>query len=317
MWKSAITALMAAAVLSPCLAQADEFDEGMNTMWEVLWHQSGTPTRLVRWEQDIKVRFSGVNLAAHKPHALQALRDVAAEGGVKVVDVSDRPDAAQLANVSIEITPDATLSDNQPCETRLDFRTEDKLQSVTTQMRESDEWRCAYHESMHIMGVRGHPAGHTVLSYFATQVEGLTPLDKAMLRAWYSPRARGGMTPFEVLPILGDQLVAIMPDKEQAKKARDRFLARTVEQMQAFADGHGDIPTIIKQSGKASAAGIRFGRMEMSYFLGIAYQQGATVPQDATQAVRWLQRAADMGSRTALARLGAAAAGTAGSPGRS
>ena len=79
MWKSGVTALLAAAVISPVLAQSDEFDQGMNTMWEVLWHQSGTPTRLVRWEEDIQVRISGVNLAAHRQHTLQALRDAANE----------------------------------------------------------------------------------------------------------------------------------------------------------------------------------------------------------------------------------------------
>ena len=77
MWKSGVAALLAAAMISPVLAQSDEFDQGMNTMWEVLWHQSGTPTRLVRWEQDIKVRIFGVNLAQHKQHTLDALRDVA------------------------------------------------------------------------------------------------------------------------------------------------------------------------------------------------------------------------------------------------
>ena len=304
MWKSGVTALLAAAVLSPALA-ADAFEQGMNTMWEVLWHQSGTPTRLVRWEQDIQVRVYGVNAAAHRQQTLKALREVAAETGVKVIDVSDRPDAAQQANVSIEITPDTMLSDNQPCETRLNFRTETRLDTVTMQMRNGEAWRCAYHEAMHVMGVRGHPEGDTVLSYFTRQVNGLQPLDRAMLRAWYSPRARGGMTPFEVLPILADELVAIMPDKAAATLARDRFLSRTVEQMQEFADGRGDVPAILKRSGKSSAEGVRFGRMEMSYFLGIAYQKGVTVPQDQTQATRWLQRAVNLGSRTALARLSA------------
>jgi TPR repeat protein len=46
----------------------------------------------------------------------------------------------------------------------------------------------------------------------------------------------------------------------------------------------------------------------MSYFLGVAYLEGVTVPQDSNQAVRWLQRAANLGSRTAAARLGAATA---------
>jgi len=297
-------------VISPVLAQSDEFDQGMNTMWEVLWHQSGTPTRLVRWEQDIKVRIYGVNLSQHKQHTLQALTDVAAEAGVKVVDVSGRPDAAQIANVSIEIVPDTMLEENQPCVTFLNFQTETRIDSAAMQMRSRDAWRCAYHESMHVMGVRGHPAGKTVLSYFPTKVDGLMPLDRVMLHAWYSPRTRGGMTPFEVLPVLADELVASMPekDKERAATARDQFFRGVIEQMQTFADGQGDVPMIVKRSGKSTQEGIRFGRMEMSYFLGIAYLEGATVPQDPNQAVRWLQRAANLGSRTAQARLGAATA---------
>ncbi|RYY66076.1 MAG: hypothetical protein EOO24_54390 [Comamonadaceae bacterium] len=78
--------------------------------------------------------------------------------------------------------------------------------------------------------------------------------------------------------------------------------------MQEFANGGGDVPLIVKRSGKATNDGIRFGRMEMSYFLGIAYLEGVSVPQDSTQAVQWLQRAITMGSRTAQAKLGAAQA---------
>jgi hypothetical protein len=225
-----------------------------------------------------------------------------------MVDVSDRPDAAQVANVSVEITPDNVLEENQPCVTFLNFQTETRIDSAAMQMRSRDAWRCAYHEAMHVMGVRGHPAGKTVLSYFPTKVDGLLPLDRVMLRAWYSPRMRGGMTPFEVMPVLADELVASMPDKERAMAARDRFLRNTVDQMQAFADGRGDVPTIVKRSGKSTDEGIRYGRMEMSYFLGVAYLEGVSVAQDSTQAVRWLQRAATLGSRTAQARLGAATA---------
>lgn len=308
MWKSGLAAFLAVVAIGPAFAQADEFEQGMGTMWEVLWHQSGTPTRLVRWEQDIKVRIFGVNLASHKQHTLQAILDVASEAGVNVIDVSDRPDAAQVANVSVEITPDNMLEENQPCVTYLNFQTETRIDSAAMQMRNKDAFRCAYHEAMHVMGVRGHPAGKTVLSYFPTRVDGLFPLDKAMLRAWYSPKMRGGMTPFEVLPVLADELVASMPDREKANAGRDRFFGRTIEQMQAFADGKGDVPVIVKRSGKSTEEGIRFGRMEMSYFLGIAYLEGATVTQDPSQAVRWLQRAANLGSRTAAARLGAATA---------
>lgn len=307
MWKPGVAAVLAAAAFLPSLSHAaDAFERGMNTMWEVLWHQSGTATRLVRWEQDLKVRVYGFNAGAHRAHTLQALRDVAAEAGVKVVDVSDRPDAAQLANVSIEITPDQALSDAQPCETRLQFDTETVIDSVTMQMRNAEAYRCAYHEAMHVMGVRGHPEGDTVLSYFASQVVGLQPLDKVMLRAWYSPQARGGMTPFEVLPLLADELVAVMPDRRQALLSRDRFLARTVGEMEAFCEGRGDVPTIVKRSGKSSDVGVRYGRMEMSYFLGVAYQQGVAVKQDPERAAQWLQRASSLGSRSAQAQLATA-----------
>src|SRR4051812_47436572 len=179
MWKSGVLAFLAASVFSPCFAQqADSFDQRMETLWEVLWHQSGTATRLVRWEQDIKVRVYGVHATQHRAHTLEALHAAADVAGVKVIDVTDAPDAASQANVSIEITPDNSLDDNQPCETRLNFATETKIDSVTMQMRDGEERRCAYHESMHVMGVRGHPGGETVLSYFASQVEGLQPLDK-------------------------------------------------------------------------------------------------------------------------------------------
>jgi hypothetical protein len=293
------------AAVWPCTALADEFDQGLATLWEVLWHQSGTPTRIVRWESEMRVRIHGLNAAAHREHTLQALRAVTSEAGIKLVDVTDEPDAEHLSNVSVEITADTQLEDNQPCVTYLDFRTETRIDSAVVQMRSRDAWRCAYHEAMHVMGVRGHPAGQTVLSYFPRKIEGLMPLDKVMLRAWYSPRMAGGMTPFEALPVLADELVATMSNKAAAAQARDQFFSATIQQMNAYASGQGDVPAVVKRSGKSTAEGIRYGRSEMSYFLGIAYMEGVTVPRDSAQAVRWLQRAATMGNRGAQAKLGA------------
>ncbi|AEG92126.1 SEL1-like repeat protein [Ramlibacter tataouinensis] len=295
--------LLAALLSSPLAATAgDDVEQGLATLWEVLWHQSGTPTRVVRWENEIRVRFSGLGVAAHREHSLGALRAVTQEAGVKLVDVTDH--APQTANLSVEFTSDSALDDNQPCATSLDFRTETRIDSATVQMRGRDAWRCAYHEAMHVMGVRGHPAGKTVLSYFPWKVDALMPLDKVMLRAWYSPAMRGGMTPFEALPVLADELVATQPDKALASQARDRFFATTVEQMQAYANGTGDVPVIVKRSGKSTEEGIRYGRTEMSYFLGVAYQEGVTVRADPNQAIRWYELAASAGNRRAQARLG-------------
>ena len=283
---------------------ADEVEHGLSTLWEVLWHQSGTPTRVVRWEEEIKVRVFGVNVTAHREYTLAALRAVTAEAGLKLIDVSDSPNAEELSNLDVEIVADTKLDDNQPCATYLDFKSENRIESATIQMRGKDAWRCAYHEAMHAMGLRGHPAGRTVLSYFPWRVDGLLPLDRVMLRAWYSRRMVGGMTPFEALPVLADELVASSADKPAAAEARARFFATTVQQMQAYAAGQGDIPVVVKRSGKATDEGVRTGRTEMSYFLGVAYQIGATVPQDSGQAVRWLQLAASAGNRGAQARLG-------------
>jgi hypothetical protein len=289
----------------PAAALADEFDQGLATLWEVLWHQSGTPTRVVRWENDLRVRIGGVNAGAHREHTLKALRTVTAEAGVRLIDVSGLPAAEQAANVTIDIVADDQLEDNQPCVTFLDFKTETRIETASIQMRGRDAWRCAFHEAMHLMGVRGHPAGQTVLSYFPWKIDGLLPLDKVMLRAWYSNRMVAGMTPFEALPVLADELVATATDKNAALQARDRFFASVVQQMNAYANGEGDIPVVVKRSGKATPDGIRFGRSEMSYFLGIAYLEGATAPRDATQAVRWLERAATLGNRGAQVKLGA------------
>jgi hypothetical protein len=172
-------------------------------------------------------------------------------------------------------------------------------------MRSRDAWRCAYHEAMHVMGVRGHPAGKTVLSYFPWKVDGLMELDKVMLRAWYSPRMKAGMTPFEALPVLAEELINTLPDRTAGLQMRDRFFASTVEQMHAYANGKGDVPAVVRRSGKSTEDGMRHGRTEMSFFLGVAYQDGVTVAPDPAQALRWFERAASAGNRRAQARLGA------------
>jgi hypothetical protein len=294
--------LLLALLLAPCAAlAADETEQGLATLWESLWHQSGTPTRIVRWDGEIRMRMTGVDLPKHRDYIMTALRTVTDEAGVKLVDVTDQPNAD--ANFRLEVVADNALEDNQPCVTYLDFRTEDRVDSATMQMRSKDVWRCAYHESMHLMGVRGHPGGRTVLSYFPTKVDGLLPLDKVMLHAWYSPHMKGGMTPFEALPVLADELIATMPDKVAAQQTRDRFFTNTVDQMQAYAAGRGDIPAIVKRSGKSTDDGIRRGRSEMSYFLGVAYFEGAMVASDQKQALTWFERAASAGNRRAQSYL--------------
>jgi hypothetical protein len=299
-----LLALAAAGLLAPGAARADEdFEHGLATMWEVLWHQSGTPTRVVRWENDIRLRMSGVDIDRHRQIIQTAMQAVAQEAGVRLIDVTDLP--SQSANLTVEITPDTALEDVQPCVTVLDFRSETRIDTARVQMRSKDAWRCAHHEAMHVMGVRGHPAGKTVLSYFPSKVDALMPLDKVMLKAWYSPRMRGGMTPFEAMTVLAEELVASHADQPKAQQMRDQFMSSTLQQMHAYASGQGDVPAVVRRSGKSTEEGIRWGRAEMSYFLGVAYLQGAAVPPDRNQAIHWFERAANAGNRRAQAQLGA------------
>ncbi len=305
--------LAATAFLAPLPALADAShgapaasepagDAALQTLWESLWHQSGTPTRVLRWEEPIRVRIDGVRQAAQREVVMQALRSVTAEAGVPLEDVSAQP--ARRANVRIEIVPDTALEDREPCVTQVDFRTETRIDAARIQMRERDVFRCAHHEAMHLMGVRGHPAGPTVLSYFPQRVDRLLPLDKVMLRAWYGPRMRAGMTPFEALAVLADTWVAEHADPVAAARIRDRFYGTTLDQMRAYAAGQGDIPAIVRRSGKSTDEGIRNGRGEMALFLGLAHLAGAAgASVDTAQARQWLQRAASAGNRPAQDRL--------------
>ena len=304
-----VAAALAAAALLPSLgwahsgAEAPDTPTGaLETLWESLWHQSGTPTRLVRWDSPVRWRLSGHKLPMHRDMVVRALAAVSQETGVAVAEAGDAP--GEAVNLKIEIVADTVLEDRQPCVTMLEFRTETRIDSAVVQMRERDVWRCAHHEAMHVMGVRGHPAGKTVLSYFPVKVDSLLPLDRVMLRAWYSPRMRPGMTPFEALPVLSDEWIATQSDKAAAARERDRFFQATIDRMQAYADGRGDVPAIVRRSGKATEDGVRAGRSEMGYFLGVAYLEGVTVPAaDRQAALQWFERSASAGNRGAQARL--------------
>src|SRR4051794_941750 len=108
------------ACLMPVVACADELGDGLTTLWEVLWHQSGIPTRVLRWDSDIRVRFTGLNVAAHRDHMLEALLTVTGEANNRLIDVTGKLDE-QSANLTVEVTSDNRLDDNQPCVTYLNF----------------------------------------------------------------------------------------------------------------------------------------------------------------------------------------------------
>lgn len=174
-------------------------------------------------------------------------------------------------------------------------------------MRDDSAYRCNFHEMMHAMGVRGHPSGKTVLSYFRPRNDIFLDLDQTMLRAWYSPEMRAGMTPFEAIAVLTQSYIQESPANAPEKViARQSYLSQTIADMQNFALGKGEAPKIVIRSGRMSLAQVNEGRSRIAWFLGRAYQSGHIVTKDRHQAQNWYLVSAQKGhtpSQVFLARM--------------
>ena len=289
------------------VAGADSLDDRFATVWESLWHQRGSPSAVVRWPSDIRVRVRGLNQAFHRERIVKALELVASVAGRKVIDVTDLPDAQTQANLDTEIVAEHAVQDNQACYVRLERVSNNLINKAVLKMRERAVYYCVLHEAMHVMGISGHPTGNTVLSYFYQRVDAITELDRLLLRAWYSPAMVPGMNPFAALVVLTDAVV-----REDAGGVQDaagrrlRFLSQTVAAMEDFARGNGEVPVVLKRSGTASTEGVRLGRQVIAYYLGWAYSQGSAVVADDARSLQWFERSARdglMGGQLVLGHL--------------
>src|SRR6267378_482812 len=100
--KALIFVLLAAGALSGP-ARADVLEDRFNMVWESLWTQVGLPTLVVRWADEIRVRFTGSEAAGHRDYALQALREVTQAAGIALRDVSAEENAAEIANLEFQL----------------------------------------------------------------------------------------------------------------------------------------------------------------------------------------------------------------------
>lgn len=282
------------------LAHADKLDDDLQSVWESLWDQRGTPQQILRWGRQVRYRIFGVDAARHREHIIRALDAAGQATRVRMINVSDAPDAEKIATLDVEIADDNDheLQDNQPCFTRSLKRTHWAFDKVQVKMQSRYTWNCTFHEIMHAMGIPGHPSGKTVLSYFPYRRDTLMDLDKLMLAAWYSPAMPGGATPFEALVVLSEA-VALQPDLDlPASETQSRakaFTLATLKEMESFASGTGEIPTIVKRSGKASSAHMDNARREIGLLIGRAYLNGTIVAKDASTAAQWFKRTAELG----------------------
>jgi TPR repeat protein len=155
-------------------------------------------------------------------------------------------------------------------------------------MRDKNAHGCNLHEMMHAMGVHGHPSGDTVLTYFNTRADKFLPFDEFLHRAWYSPKTKSGMTPFQTMEALSrawhGEFKSSRPD---ANEVRREFLLKTFADMEKFATEKGEVPKILIRSGMLVAATVAQARLDMNWLLGFSYQHGLIVNMNLAQAERW------------------------------
>lgn len=289
-------------------AHADKLDEDLQTVWESLWDQRGTPRQVVRWERPIAYRIFGHEADHHAAHIRAALTAAADVVHRQIQDVSAQPDAGSTAMLHLEVVKDSALADNQPCVTSPQKWANGAFDKVHVFMRADNTWRCAFHEVMHAMGIPGHPSGKTVLSYFPYRRDVLMSLDQLMLTAWYSADMPRSATPLEALAVMSG-LVARQSDLgltlEEAQGRAKLFNEHQLKDMEALASGQGEVPAIVRRSGKASEEFIGKARPAMAYFVGLAYLRGVITPKNTAAATPWFQQGAvkgHSGAQVLLAR---------------
>ena len=158
--------LISGLLLCICAGQAyaDKLDDNLQTVWESLWDQRGTPRQLLRWDKTISYRIHGPDSSRHREHIQSALKAATEVAQLDIIDVSAQVDAESTATLDIEIVDDSSLQDNEPCFTAPLKWSNWAYDKVQVKMRSKDTWRCTFHEIMHVMGIAGHPSGKTVLS---------------------------------------------------------------------------------------------------------------------------------------------------------
>lgn len=293
-WAGLVVALLVGAAG----ARADTLDDSLNTVWESLWDQGGTPRQIVRWKSPVTYRIHGADSARHAQHLRNALAAASEASGITMIDVSDQADAQSSAELELEVVSDGALRDNEPCITKYERLRNWLFDKVSVHMRSSDVWRCAYHEVMHAMGIAGHPSGKTVLSYFPYRRDRLMDLDRSMLAAWYSPRLLPGSTPLSALVVLSDTVIAQQDIGLAPATARQRvaaFRLARLRDMEALAEGRGEIPVILLRSGRANVSNTPLAQGRYAWHVGVAYLLGSVTNRDPAVAAMWFERGARKG----------------------
>ena len=302
-FRACCLAVVASALIAASPARAQTVQETMSTAWETLWQQSGGPIAMRKWNGGlIRVRFTEEYDRSARAYALAQLRSVADVVGIPVTDDTDGPPNLELVIDEREAATPAAA----PCNT-LNRSRGSVIFHSTVRANPSSIYRCMLHESMHVLGFSGHPAGHSILTYF-NRGKVLTPTDKLLLRTLYSDDVRPGMSPFQFIAIFGQRVEAAAtgPNRAATHIAVTQFLERAMKDMQAFADGAAEPPPALLRAARFTTEGVTRGRIEAQYWVGDAYLNGYIVQRDTAKAIAWLSKAAagsHVGARRVLERI--------------
>jgi hypothetical protein len=295
-----------ALALSPVRAHAGdaEITETLNVVWEVFWQQQGYMQSISKWREPIRVSVSGTSAARHRPFVLAELRRVARSAGI---DLAEADGSGAPANLEVEIVPDdlTRVGFYFACRTaRTPFVGVIRRVKITAEERSLR--RCFLHETMHAMGMAGHPRGGSILSYYRGSSE-LTPTDEFMLKVWYSDEVMPGMYPLPALSIFARQLVESVPEGETrlaAERTAAQFQRQALAQLESIALGKGEPPQIVFQSSTLTVAGLERGHTEAQFLAGMAYTYGHAAQIDEAKGATLLARAAAASHREAQLQLG-------------
>lgn len=294
---------MSCVVAIPCYADAKEVQETLDVVWEGFWQQQGYLQRVSKWQEPIRVRFSGASLNPNRVFALTQLKRVASVAGIEVSET----DSAGAANMDVEFLHDNPVSRTDPCVT---FRRPafGVITHVRIKIPERSMRRCVLHEFMHAMGVSGHPNASSILSYFRTSQE-LTTTDEFILKVLYSDDIKPGMYPLPTLQVFARRLIETAPPgeaKAEAERVTAQFMREAIKQMEAFAQPKGEPPRVLLRSGKVTPAGLVRGRTDVQFLLGLAYTFGHGIEVDKKKGFEFLSSAASYSHSGALFYVGEA-----------
>jgi hypothetical protein len=302
-----LVVLLCSILLIPSTGKAGQFEDGLLTLWESLWYQSGAPSLLNRWETDkVSYRYYGENIELHRKHFEKILAQTSVLTGIAFEDVSNQADAKEKAQFHVEVVSNSgNMPERLACYVRPLKVANFKFLQVELRMRDRHAYGCNLHEMMHAMGVHGHPSGDTVLTYFNTRADKFLPFDEFLLKAWYSPKIKSGMTPFQTIEVLSqawaDEFKVSRPDVNDVRR---EFLSKVMGDMANFAVGNGEVPRILIRSGMLVAATVSQARLDMHWLLGFSYQHGHTVNADLAKAEHWYASGAIRGNSPSMYLLG-------------